>query len=653
MVSTDGPMGASCEKTQTWTATYSNTCWTSDSKSITYTWTVVTAPVFDNCVSGTTALGCDPTLPICATDITAYNECGPVRVSCTPGEIQVNGFNRSQTFTYTAEGACEYTSTCVRTFTWFVSQPFTCIEPVKTTVLCGVTIAKAQENTDTEFSEWLAGFTYDTNLYTVDISYEYDPITAKPISGAAPIIPLFGDIVKTTVTWTLTNKETGCKNSCSSTFTIDNGCKISCSSTKTDVLCEGTETGSITISADGGATPYTVYLYKEGSILPDYTKTGIIDNPFSVTFENLPAGMYTYEVIDANYDITKEVCNQELPIEVGRGIPCEAHCTYTQGAYGNIGGMSCSDGNQYTTIGLIAKALDSYPLDTMTIGLPGKSISMSNNETDIAKIIQVLPGGGGSMALIAGDFLITGMPASYLKKGNINNTLLAQTITLGLNLGIDSELGSFILKGGVMAIAKPQGGCGSEIPMLRVCNADGTVTNEYQYYTIPSDMVLALGGNPTVQGLFDLANQALGGGSTNGVSLSKIASLVDLINNAFDECRIFMGYDVPSCPEFDLVISPINQVAKVSETSKAGFDAYPIPFKDVLTIRYKFDYISEVKIEVYNSNGILMISKVDSNGYLNKEIRLNIDSNREQEQVYVVKVTTNRGSNVKKIMSSK
>ena len=56
----------------------------------------------------------------------------------------------------------------------------------------------------------------------------------------------------------------------------------------------------------------------------------------------------------------------------------------------------------------------------------------------------------------------------------------------------------------------------------------------------------------TVQGLFDLANTALGGGSTNGLSLSEIAGAVDAINNAFDGCRIFIGYDVPKliCPSY-------------------------------------------------------------------------------------------------------
>jgi hypothetical protein len=109
---------------------------------------------------------------------------------------------------------------------------------------------------------------------------------------------------------------------------------------------------------------------------------------------------------------------------------------------------------------------------------------------------------------------------------------------------------------------------------------------------------------------------------------------------------------VPAPVVVTAVEPALMEVAKVSETSKVGFEAYPIPFKDVLTIKYKFDYSSDVKIEVFNINGVQMLSKVDSNGYLNKETTLTLDSTKGQDQVYIVKLTTNRGSSVKKVISS-
>ena len=174
------------------------------------------------------------------------------------------------------------------------------------------------------------------------------------------------------------------------------------------------------------------------------------------------------------------------------------------------------------------------------------------------------------------------------------------------------------------------------------------MNNEYKYYTIPSDVVTALGTNPTVQGLFDLANQALGGGSTNGLSLSKIAGLLDLINNAFDECRIFIGYNVSP-----LVCPVLTLTSKVTQTELAGFTASPVPFKDQLTIKYDFDYQSDVKIEVFNAQGIRVFSKTDTNSFLNKRVTLDLNVNKGQEQVFIVKLTTDRGSSTKKVMSSR
>jgi hypothetical protein len=354
------------------------------------------------------------------------------------------------------------------------------------------------------------------------------------------------------------------------------------------------------------------------------------------------AGTYTVTITNAYGCISS--CSRELTVE----SCATAICTYTQGYYGNVGGKSCAEGIQYSTKELIAKALTSYG-GTMTVGLAGKSVWISNNMTDINALISVMPGGGGSSVLSAGDYEIKDLPSSYLTKGRINNTLLAQTIALGLNIGINSNLGNFVLQAGSLAVAVPQGGCGSDVPEVRSCNADGTVNNEYKYYTIPSDVVNALGSDSTVQGLFDLANQALGGGSTNGLSLSKIAGLVDLINNAFDECRIPIGYNVSP------LICPVSTTTtfKIVNNDVAGFTASPVPFENQLTIKYDFDYQSDVKIEVFNVQGNKVLSKADTNSYLGKEVRLNVDVNRGQEQVFIVKLTTNRGSSTKKVMSSR
>jgi len=132
------------------------------------------------------------------------------------------------------------------------------------------------------------------------------------------------------------------------------------------------------------------------------------------------------------------------------------------------------------------------------------------------------------------------MTSSYLKKVNMNNTLLAQTITLNLNLHSDSPLANFVCKAGKLTIGAPQGGCGSKMPMPRSCCFEiyTPAINEYKY------IVVDLLPTKTVKGLFDIANNAVGGGTLPaGVSLSNLETSVDIISNAFDGFRTFMGYN--------------------------------------------------------------------------------------------------------------
>ncbi|MFE3869543.1 T9SS type A sorting domain-containing protein, partial [Flavobacterium sp. LS2P90] len=120
------------------------------------------------------------------------------------------------------------------------------------------------------------------------------------------------------------------------------------------------------------------------------------------------------------------------------------------------------------------------------------------------------------------------------------------------------------------------------------------------------------------------------------------------------------GSSVSSCAASTPTAIPGGKIAaapKVAvtkdETPSAGFDAYPVPFKDQLTIKYKFDYRSDVKIEVFNAQGMSVLSKIDTNSYLDKEVTLDLKASKRHQQVYVVKVTTNQGTFTKKVMSSK
>ena len=149
------------------------------------------------------------------------------------------------------------------------------------------------------------------------------------------------------------------------------------------------------------------------------------------------------------------------------------------------------------------------------------------------------------------------------------------------------------------------------------------------------------------QMVIDAVNAAyLAGGNAPG----KLATELDILNNT--GCPL--GGTSADPKGGQSTTSPIiNNDKNNPKREAAGFTAYPVPFKDKLVIKYDFEYVSNVKIEVLNAQGELILSKMDENSYLNKEINLHLHTYRGQEEVFIVKLTTDRGSSMKKVMSSK
>ncbi|MDP2161230.1 MAG: hypothetical protein Q8K02_12150, partial [Flavobacterium sp.] len=70
----------------------------------------------------------------------------------------------------------------------------------------------------------------------------------------------------------------------------------------------------------------------------------------------------------------------------------------------------------------------------------------------------------------------------------------------------------------------------------------------------------------------------------------------------------------------------------------AGFEAYPVPFVDELTIRYEFDYKSDVTIEFFDIRGSLLKTVKDESSYYKKEVKLDVSFLNESGQVYFIKI---------------
>jgi hypothetical protein len=125
------------------------------------------------------------------------------------------------------------------------------------------------------------------------------------------------------------------------------------------------------------------------------------------------------------------------------------------------------------------------------------------------------------------------------KKGiKFRNNMLGQTIALALNTRLLGNLGSFTLTDDpICTQAAKFVGLDGGTPVFEpdsasLCGCGGS---------IPSSVITALGADPTVHGLLNLANRALAGLNTAPASLGDIHSAVGLINESFDECRSTCG----------------------------------------------------------------------------------------------------------------
>ena len=124
-----GDITGTCEKSQTFTVTATDNCGgLTDVETVTYTWTVDTElPIFTGCPGVPVAWDWATELeaPECADAlalVSVTDNCGTVTPVCQPGNVVVNGCNRSLTFTLTAEDNCENTAQCSVTFTWTVDD---------------------------------------------------------------------------------------------------------------------------------------------------------------------------------------------------------------------------------------------------------------------------------------------------------------------------------------------------------------------------------------------------------------------------------------------------------------------------------------------------------------------------------------------------
>ena len=146
-----------------------------------------------------------------------------------------------------------------------------------------------------------------------------------------------------------------------------------------------------------------------------------------------------------------------------------------------------------------------------------------------------------------------------------------------------------------------------------------------------------------------------------GTSLDGDTAIVEIPLSALSGCSgnfyLIAHTEVNVCegenPETASIIETTTESFSVSSKSveTSGFSVAPVPFKDNLTVKYEFDYTSNVKIQFFDLNGSLLRTYADKQVSNGDETQINIDFALRANQVYIMRVETDRDSYSKQILS--
>ncbi len=370
----------------------------------------------------------------------------------------------------------------------------------------------------------------------------------------------------------------------------------------TTAVCQNTTAPNVTFTGSGGTTPYT-FSYTINGVSPTTVSTTGTNNSVTVAAPTGTTGTFTYAltgVQDAYCSNTATgsavITVRALPTAIINGAP--AVCK-----------NASSPNVTFTGSGGTTPYIFSYTVN----GVSPTTVSTTGTNSSVTVAAPTGTASTFTYALTGVQDANCSNTASGSVVITINDQPAAPTFCVVLPSLCD------ITKKGSLTIVSPSGAVG----VYEYSIDNGTNWQEGKDFN------------------------GLDPGAVTGVKVRNKSSLCES--------------DPADCDESN-ICSPVNKMTETvapkekevnNETQKAGFDAYPVPFKDQLTLKYNFDYISDVKIEVFDSQGISVLSKTDANSYLNKEVTLDLKLNRGRDQVYVVKVTTNRGSSIKKVISSR
>ena len=221
-------------------------------------------------------------------------------------------------------------------------------------------------------------------------------------------------------------------------------------------------------------------------------------------------------------------------------------CSFTQGFYGNPNGKF----NGTPSLTLVGNLLAQGPL---VVGKSGsRSLTIPVNAALLLQ--QKLPGNGTPTTLESGDSVLSPTTPTPTSKGKFANVLLGQTVTLSLNVRLNTRLLGVVVRPTFCSQGVLPGPDG-----LRGTADDQLVSTDILMFNTPASVLTALSdpvlgiNNVTVQGLLELANRGLAGLLSSGPSLPDINAAVDAINRGYDGCRVLVD-----CATHTVILDSFN-----------------------------------------------------------------------------------------------
>ncbi len=139
----------------------------------------------------------------------------------------------------------------------------------------------------------------------------------------------------------------------------------------------------------------------------------------------------------------------------------------------------------------------------------------------------------------------------------------------------------------------------------------------------------------------ELAAYVNGAFSSGRGAINNAGTYLDELNNA-------------GCPLGGTSATTSSEVeSKQTDGVKADFSAYPVPFRETLNIRYDFDYVSDVTIQFFDMKGQLLRTYHEPKAHKGSVSTFEIDFSMKANQIYILKLITNRDVFVKQIVSDK